>query len=74
MSLKSIPLLYLNLGGEMLYILDQRLRAQNIPQVLEQYEKVIIKPEFWGQPWSSIASLKSQVKWNSIYCIVSEQN
>jgi len=32
MSLKSIPLLYLNLGGEMLYILDQRLRAQNIPQ------------------------------------------
>ncbi|XP_027720595.1 protein OSCP1 isoform X1 [Vombatus ursinus] len=31
MSVRSLPLLFLNLGGEMLYILDQRLRAQNIP-------------------------------------------
>ncbi|XP_060062175.1 protein OSCP1-like isoform X2 [Erinaceus europaeus] len=31
MSLRTLPLLFLNLGGEMLYILDQRLRAQNIP-------------------------------------------
>ena len=30
MSLKTLPLLFINLGGEMLYILDQRLRAQNI--------------------------------------------
>uniref|UniRef100_A0A8D1NIW8 Protein OSCP1 n=1 Tax=Sus scrofa TaxID=9823 RepID=A0A8D1NIW8_PIG len=31
MSLRTLPLLFLNLGGEMLYILDHRLRAQNIP-------------------------------------------
>ncbi|OCT92150.1 hypothetical protein XELAEV_18015204mg [Xenopus laevis] len=31
MSLRTLPLLFINLGGEMLYILDQRLRAQNIP-------------------------------------------
>ncbi|TNN89106.1 Protein OSCP1 [Liparis tanakae] len=31
MSSRALPLLFINLGGEMLYILDQRLRAQNIP-------------------------------------------
>ncbi|XP_062476743.1 protein OSCP1 isoform X2 [Pezoporus occidentalis] len=31
MSVRTLPLLFLNLGGEMLYILDQRLRAQSIP-------------------------------------------
>lgn len=30
MSLRTLPILFFNLGGEMLYILDQRLRAQNI--------------------------------------------
>uniref|UniRef100_A0A3B4DBB4 Organic solute carrier partner 1a n=1 Tax=Pygocentrus nattereri TaxID=42514 RepID=A0A3B4DBB4_PYGNA len=29
MSLRTLPLLVINMGGEMLYILDQRLRAQN---------------------------------------------
>ena len=32
MSMKTLPILFINLGGEMLYILDQRLRAQNIPK------------------------------------------
>ncbi|XP_036371917.1 protein OSCP1a isoform X2 [Megalops cyprinoides] len=31
MSTRTLPLLFINLGGEMLYILDQRLQAQNIP-------------------------------------------
>ena len=31
-SNRIIPVLFLNLGGEMLYILDQRLRSQIIPQ------------------------------------------
>ena len=31
MSLSTLPLLFINLGGEMMYILDQRLRAQEIP-------------------------------------------
>ena len=30
MSLKILPILYLNLGGEMMYIIDQRLIAQKI--------------------------------------------
>ncbi|XP_042566656.1 protein OSCP1a [Clupea harengus] len=32
MSLKTLPLLVLNLGGEMLYVLDQRLQVPNIPE------------------------------------------
>ena len=39
MSTKTLPILFLNLGGEMLYILDQRLRAQCIPQ--EKAQKVL---------------------------------
>jgi len=39
MSLKTLPILFLNLGGEMMYILDQRLRAQNIPE--EKARKVM---------------------------------
>eukprot|EP00959_Pyramimonas_sp_CCMP1952_P394931 8274696-Pyramimonas_sp.AAC.3 len=31
MALMAMPVVVINLGGEMLYILDQRLRAQNIP-------------------------------------------
>ncbi|KAK7072230.1 Protein oscp1 [Halocaridina rubra] len=31
MTLRALPLQFLNLGGEMMYIIDQRLRAQNIP-------------------------------------------
>nr|XP_012620655.1 protein OSCP1 isoform X2 [Microcebus murinus] len=39
MSMRTLPLLFLNLGGEMLYILDQRLRAQNIP--VDKAQKVL---------------------------------
>jgi hypothetical protein len=31
-SVYSVPLLFLNLGGEMMYILNQRLNAQRIPK------------------------------------------
>ena len=30
MSLKSFPIIFINMGGEMVYILDQRLSAQEI--------------------------------------------
>jgi len=30
MSLKSFPIIFFNMGGEMVYILDQRLSAQEI--------------------------------------------
>lgn len=33
MSAHALPMLYFNLGGEMLYVLDQRLRAQNVEQM-----------------------------------------
>lgn len=39
MSLKTMPVLFFNLGGEMLYILDQRLQAQKIAP--EKCRKVI---------------------------------
>lgn len=29
MSVRTLPLLFINLGGEMLYVLEQRLRAHN---------------------------------------------
>ena len=32
-----MPLTVINLGGEMMYILEQRLIAQNIPQVYFVY-------------------------------------
>jgi hypothetical protein len=30
MSLKSFPIIFINMGGEMVYILEQRLSAQEI--------------------------------------------
>lgn len=38
-NVHAIPLLFLNLGGEMIYILDQRLHAQQIPE--DKAEKVL---------------------------------
>ena len=32
MSLKALPILFLNMGGEMLYILEQRLRNYDPPE------------------------------------------
>lgn len=32
MSMRSLPLVFINLGGEMLYILDQRLQAHNMSE------------------------------------------
>ncbi|XP_061597991.1 protein OSCP1-like isoform X2 [Cololabis saira] len=39
MSVRTLPLVFINLGGEMLYILDQRLRAQNTS--VDHSEKVM---------------------------------
>ena len=30
MSLKTFPIIFFNMGGEMIYILDQRLSAQEV--------------------------------------------
>lgn len=30
-SLSTMPMLIVNMGAEMIYVLDQRLKAQNIP-------------------------------------------
>ena len=42
MSLLSMPFLVTNLGGEMIFILEQRLHAQNIPK--EKSNKGVRKP------------------------------
>ncbi|XP_044028868.1 protein OSCP1a isoform X2 [Siniperca chuatsi] len=39
MSVRTLPLVFINLGGEMLYILDQRLRAHNTSE--DNSEKVM---------------------------------
>ncbi|XP_041867217.1 protein OSCP1-like [Melanotaenia boesemani] len=39
MSMRTLPLVFINLGGEMLYILDQRLQAPNTSE--DQSEKVM---------------------------------
>uniref|UniRef100_A0A8C4DP87 Organic solute carrier partner 1a n=1 Tax=Dicentrarchus labrax TaxID=13489 RepID=A0A8C4DP87_DICLA len=39
MSVRTLPLVFINLGGEMLYILDQRLRAHNTSE--DNSEKVL---------------------------------
>uniref|UniRef100_A0A3B5QHI1 Organic solute carrier partner 1a n=1 Tax=Xiphophorus maculatus TaxID=8083 RepID=A0A3B5QHI1_XIPMA len=39
MSARTLPLVFINLGGEMLYILDQRLRALNTSE--DQSETVL---------------------------------
>ena len=46
MSLKTLPLLFINLGGEMVYILDQRLRAQNIPD--EKAKKGVVFRQYFS--------------------------
>ena len=42
MAQRTLPLLFINLGGEMMYILDQRLRAQAIES--DKAAKVIKSP------------------------------
>lgn len=46
MSLRTLPILFLNLGGEMLYILDQRLRAQSIPDEKARKGRFIVSVGF----------------------------
>ncbi|XP_011631586.2 protein OSCP1 isoform X2 [Pogonomyrmex barbatus] len=50
MSLHSTPILYLNMGGEMLYVLRQRLKAQKIDidktiQVLNDVTAALLNPK-----------------------------
>jgi len=42
-SLYTLPMLFFNLGGEMLYVLDQRLKAQNILEDKANKGKLILK-------------------------------
>jgi hypothetical protein len=53
MSLKAMPCVVVNLGCEMLYILDQRLKAQEVPsnkgcKVLEDVVKTMFDPGFFN--------------------------
>ena len=54
MSNMAMPLIVLNLGGEMMYILKQRLEAQNVPEdrgrkVLEDVLKTMFSPSLIGE-------------------------
>ncbi|XP_076234021.1 organic solute carrier partner 1 [Calliopsis andreniformis] len=72
MSLHATPILYLNLGGEMLYVLRQRLKAQKISvdktiQVLDDVIAALLNPKtlssvFEEGPLSSISILRSTLE------------
>lgn len=67
-SLLAMPMLVINMGGEMVYILEQRLRAQNIPTdksrkvlsdvVKTMYSKKFIAELFKPQPLYSSRSTR----------------
>ncbi|XP_017887176.1 protein OSCP1 [Ceratina calcarata] len=72
MSLYAAPILYLNLGGEMLYVLRQRLKAQRIctdktTQVLDDVSAALLNPKilssvFGGKPLPGIPVLRSTLE------------
>jgi hypothetical protein len=45
MSDRALALIFLNLGGEMLYVLDQRLYAQKIQVEKGNRSKIIFSPQ-----------------------------
>jgi hypothetical protein len=57
MALRAMPFVIVNLGGEMLYILEQRLRAQSIPpekavKVLHDVVKTMFSSKFVAEVWA----------------------
>ncbi|XP_011876684.1 PREDICTED: LOW QUALITY PROTEIN: protein OSCP1 [Vollenhovia emeryi] len=72
MSLHSTPILYLNMGGEMLYVLRQRLKAQKIDvdktiQVLDDVTATLLNPKilspiFQESPMIEVAQLRSTLE------------
>ena len=47
-DLLVMPMLVINMGGEMVYILDQRLRAQNIEAVKSRKGAFIVEKESYA--------------------------
>ena len=72
MSVYATPILYLNLGGEMLYVLCQRLKAQKISadktmQVLDDVTVALLNPTilpsiFDERPLTGISTLRSTLE------------
>ncbi|EFN81721.1 Protein OSCP1 [Harpegnathos saltator] len=72
MSLHSTPILYLNMGGEMLYVLRQRLKAQRVDvdktiQVLDDVTAALLNPKiltsiFEESPMVGIPQLRSTLE------------
>ncbi|XP_012218508.1 protein OSCP1 [Linepithema humile] len=72
MSLHSTPILYLNMGGEMLYVLRQRLKAQKIDinktiQVLDEVTAALLNPKtispmFEKSPMLGISQLRTTLE------------
>ncbi|XP_043512750.1 protein OSCP1 [Frieseomelitta varia] len=72
MSLYATPILYLNMGGEMLYVLQQRLKAQRISadktvQVLDDVTAALLNPKilssvFEEKPLTKISLLRSTLE------------
>lgn len=72
MSLHATPILYLNMGGEMLYVLRQRLKAQKIDvdktiQVLDDVTTALLNPKllspiFEESPLIGVSQLRTTLE------------
>ncbi|XP_024877547.1 protein OSCP1 [Temnothorax curvispinosus] len=72
MTLHSTPILYLNMGGEMLYVLRQRLKAQKIDvdktiQVLDDVTTALLNPKilspiFEESPMIGVSQLRATLE------------
>ncbi|CAL7948642.1 unnamed protein product [Xylocopa violacea] len=75
MSLYATPLLYLNMGGEMLYVLRQRLKAQRISvnktiQVLDDITAALLNPEILSSVFEEKTLTEIPVLRSTLECVV----
>lgn len=48
MSHRTLPILFINLGGEMIYIIDARLKAQSVEKerANKVYKEIILREDY----------------------------
>ncbi|XP_017757071.1 PREDICTED: protein OSCP1 [Eufriesea mexicana] len=75
MSLYATPILYLNMGGEMLYVLRQRLKAQRISvdktiQVLDDVTAALLNPKILSSVFDEKPLTKVSLLRSTLECVV----
>ncbi|XP_043251307.1 LOW QUALITY PROTEIN: protein OSCP1 [Colletes gigas] len=75
MSLYATPILYLNMGGEMLYVLRQRLKAQKINvdktiQVLDDVTAALLNPKILSSIFVEKPLIEMSILRSTLECVV----